>query len=73
VNSGFVVTDGSENDCLVLLKVRSPRETVARLRSSGYSTFRLVEKMYREDEKVYLEGDMPERCDYMSIMFARRC
>ena len=72
VNSGFMVTDGSENDCLVLLKVRSPRETIARLRSSGYSYFQLVEKMYREDERIYREEDMPERCDYMSIMFARR-
>jgi precorrin-2/cobalt-factor-2 C20-methyltransferase len=72
VNSGFMVTDGSENDCLVLLKVRSPRETVSRLRSSGYSRFHLVERMYRDDEKVYREDEMPERCDYMSIMFARR-
>jgi precorrin-2/cobalt-factor-2 C20-methyltransferase len=72
VNSGFMVTDGSENDCLVLLKVRSPRETIARLRSSGYSYFQLVEQMYREDERIYREEEMPERCDYMSIMFARR-
>ena len=28
VNSGFQVTDGSENECLVLLKVRSPREVM---------------------------------------------
>ncbi|MDW5562492.1 MAG: cobalt-factor II C(20)-methyltransferase [Methanomassiliicoccus sp.] len=72
VNSGFMVTDGSDNECLVLLKVRSPRDTIARLRSSGYSKFHLVERMYLENEKVYDEDEMPERCDYMSVMFARR-
>lgn len=72
VNSGFQVTDGSENECLVLLKVRSPREIMSRLRSSGYSKFQLVERMYLDNEKVYSQDDMPERCDYMSVMFARR-
>jgi len=72
VNSGFQVTDGSENECLVLLKVRSPREVMSRLRSSGYSKFQLVERMYLDDEKVYSQDEMPERCDYMSVMFARR-
>lgn len=72
VNSGVLVTDGHENDCLVLLKVRSPRETMTELRSRGYSEFRLVERMYLENEKVYGQADMPERCDYMSVMYARR-
>lgn len=72
VNSGFMVTDGSEHECLVLLKVRSPREVMSRLRSSGYSRFHLVERMYLDDEKVYGQEEMPERCDYMSVMFARR-
>ena len=72
VNSGFQVTDGSEDGCVVLLKVRSPRETMAQLRSTGYSEFHLVERMYLEEEKVYHGEDIPETCDYMSVMFARR-
>lgn len=72
VNSGFTVTDGSDNECLVLLKVRFPRKTMAQLRSSGYSRFHLVERMFLDNEKVYDEDRMPERCDYMSVMFARR-
>jgi precorrin-2/cobalt-factor-2 C20-methyltransferase len=72
VNSGFTVTDGSEDECLVMLKVRSPREIMSRLRSSGYSKFHLVERMYLKDERVYGQDDMPEKCDYMSVMFARR-
>ena len=72
VNSGLLVTDGSEHGCMVLLKVRSPLETMANLRKRGYNEFFLVERMYLEGEKVYGEEEMPERCDYMSVMFARR-
>jgi precorrin-2/cobalt-factor-2 C20-methyltransferase len=72
VNSGFTVTDGSDNECLVLLKVRSPRKTMAQLRSSGYTRFHLVERMFLDNEKVYDEESMPESSDYMSVMFARR-
>lgn len=72
VNSGFTVTDGSGDECLVMLKVRSPREMMTRLRSSGYTQFHLVEKMYLEEERVYHGDDIPEKCDYMSVMFARR-
>jgi precorrin-2/cobalt-factor-2 C20-methyltransferase len=72
VNSGFLVTDGTKSDCLVMLKVRSPREAMTQLRSSGYSRFHLVERMFLEREKVYHGDDIPETCDYMSVMFARR-
>lgn len=72
VNSGFMVTDGSGDECLVMLKVRSPREMMAKLRSSGFSQFHLIERMYLEGEKVYHGDDLPETCDYMSVMFARR-
>ncbi|MBI0583886.1 MAG: cobalt-factor II C(20)-methyltransferase [Methanomassiliicoccus sp.] len=72
VNSGFTVTDGTEDECLVMLKVRSPRKVMKRLRSSGYSRFHLVERMYLENERVYGQEEMPEKCDYMSVMFARR-
>lgn len=72
VNSGLLVTDGSENGCMVHLKVRRPLETVAALRSQGYKEFFLVERMFMEGERVYQESEMPQKCDYMSVMFARR-
>ncbi len=72
INSGVLITDGSDQGCLVHLKVRSPREMVTQLRSQGYSRFQLVERMYMDGEKVYAEDEMPERCDYMSVMFAQR-
>ena len=67
-----MVTDGSDEECLVMLKVRSPRKIMDRLRSSGYSQFHLVEKMFLDGERGYHGDDIPERCDYMSVMFARR-
>jgi precorrin-2/cobalt-factor-2 C20-methyltransferase len=73
VNSGLRVTDGSDDECLVLLKVRSPREIMADLRARGYSEFHLVERMYLDGERVYHGDELPERSDYMSVMFARRC
>jgi precorrin-2/cobalt-factor-2 C20-methyltransferase len=42
------------------------------LRSQGYNEFHLVERMHMGGERVYHEDDMPETCDYMSVMFARR-
>lgn len=73
INSGLRVTDGSDDECLVLLKVRSPRQTMDDLRARGYSEFHLVERMYLDGEKVYHGDELPERSDYMSVMFARRC
>lgn len=72
INSGLLITDGSEQACLVHLKVRHPRKMMEDLRAQGYSRFHLVERMYMEGERVYGEDDMPERCDYMSVMFAQR-
>jgi precorrin-2/cobalt-factor-2 C20-methyltransferase len=72
VRSGVLVTDGSEQECLVLLKVKRPREKVDDLRSQGYKEFGLVERMYMDDERTYTEAEMPESCDYMSVMFARK-
>ncbi|QLH75606.1 MAG: cobalt-factor II C(20)-methyltransferase [Methanomassiliicoccales archaeon] len=72
VNSGLEVSDGSEKACRVLLKVRRPRETVEKLRKEGFKEFVLAERMYMDGEKIYGESDMPEVCDYMSVLFARR-
>ncbi|OPY26681.1 MAG: cobalt-precorrin-2 C(20)-methyltransferase [Methanomassiliicoccales archaeon PtaU1.Bin030] len=72
VNSGLLVTDGSEQRCLVHLKVRAPREMMNDLRSQGYNEFHLVERMHMDGERVYRDEEMPETCDYMSVMFARR-
>lgn len=70
VNEGFTVSDGTSTDARVLLKVRRPRERADRLRSEGYREFVLVERMFFPDMRVYRTGDLPEKSDYMSVMYA---
>ena len=60
----------SDEECLVMLKVRSPRK-IGTGPPSGYSQFHLWRRC-SDGERVYHGDDIPERCDYMSVMFARR-
>lgn len=72
VNGSFCVSDGSGIGGQVFLKVRRPREKAEELKKAGYSDIVLVERMFFDDMKV-LRGDaLPEKSDYMSVMFARR-
>jgi precorrin-2/cobalt-factor-2 C20-methyltransferase len=72
VNEGFVVSDGTLSDTKILLKVRRPKERADRLRADGYREFVLVERMYFPDMKVYRNENLPEKSDYMSVMYARK-
>lgn len=72
LNGGFIVSDGQEPDTQILLKVRHPKEKAAELRREGYTEFVLVERMYFPDMKVYRNDDLPEKSDYLSVMYARR-
>ncbi len=72
VNEGFTVSDGTLSDTRILLKVRRPRERADQLRAEGYRDFVLVERMFFPDMKVYRNADLPEKSDYMSVMYARK-
>jgi precorrin-2/cobalt-factor-2 C20-methyltransferase len=72
VNEGFAVSDGTSCDARVLLKVRRPKERAEQLRSEGYGSFVLVERMFFPDMKVYRDDELPEQSDYLSVMYARR-
>lgn len=72
VNSGFSVTDGSEPGAGIFLKVRSPKKKAAELQKEGYQTFVLVERMFFSDMRVYHDNELPEKSDYMSVMYARK-
>jgi precorrin-2/cobalt-factor-2 C20-methyltransferase len=72
LNSGFIVSDGPEPDDRILLKVKYPKEKADQLRREGYRKFVLVERMYFADMKVYHNDDLPQKSDYLSVMFARR-
>jgi len=72
LSGGFTVSDGAEPDARIILKVRRPKEKVAELRKAGYREFVLVERMFFSDMKVYRGDDLPEKSDYLSVMYARR-
>jgi precorrin-2/cobalt-factor-2 C20-methyltransferase len=72
VNDGFSVSDGTVSDTKILLKVRRPQERAGQLRAEGYREFVLVERMFFPDMKVYRNADLPEKSDYMSVMYARK-
>jgi len=72
VNGGFTVSDGTGSETCIFLKVRKPREKAAEMRAKGYNEFVLVERMYFPDMKVFRNDELPEKSDYMSVMYARR-
>jgi precorrin-2/cobalt-factor-2 C20-methyltransferase len=72
VNAGFTVSDGTLSGTRILLKVRRPKERADQLRAEGYTEFVLVERMFFPDMKVYRDADLPEKSDYMSVMYARK-
>jgi precorrin-2/cobalt-factor-2 C20-methyltransferase len=72
VNEGFSVSDGTTSDTKVLLKVRRPREQASRLLAEGYREFILVERMFFDNMKIYRNTELPEKSDYMSVMYARK-
>jgi precorrin-2/cobalt-factor-2 C20-methyltransferase len=72
LNGGFMVSDGQVPDSRILLKVRNPKKMAEELRKEGYYDFVLVERMFFPDMKVYRNGDLPEKSDYLSVMYARR-
>jgi len=69
---GFVVSDGAEPSALIRLKARRPKTIVNDLRRDGYREFVLVERMFFNDMKVYRDDEIPEKSDYMSVLYARR-
>jgi precorrin-2/cobalt-factor-2 C20-methyltransferase len=72
LNGGFIVSDGLEPDSRILLKVKRPKEKADELRREGYREFVLVERMYFADMKVYRNDNLPEKSDYLSVLYARR-
>ena len=69
---GFIVSDGAAPSALIRLKARHPKKIVSDLTREGYTEFVLVERMSFPDMKVYRNEEIPEKTDYMSVLYARR-
>lgn len=72
LNGSFIVSDKGAPDARIVLKVRRPRERAETLRKEGFNEFVLVERMYFPDMKIYRNDDLPEKSDYLSVLYARR-
>jgi precorrin-2/cobalt-factor-2 C20-methyltransferase len=72
LNGGFMVSDGEVVSSRILLKVRNPKKKAEELQKEGYHEFVLVERMFFLDMKIYHTNDLPEKSDYLSVMYARR-
>ncbi|OPY36680.1 MAG: cobalt-precorrin-2 C(20)-methyltransferase [Methanoregula sp. PtaU1.Bin051] len=72
LSDGFIVSDGGVPDVRILLKVRRPKEMAEELIAEGFSRFVLVEKMYFPDMKIYRDDELPEKSEYLSVMYARK-
>ena len=72
VAGGFLVSDGNGPESRIFMKVRKPAALAASLSEEGYSEFVLVERMFMPEQRVYRGGELPEKSDYFSILFARR-
>ena len=72
VAGGFLVSDGNGPESRIFMKVRKPAALAASLSEEGYSEFVLVERMFMPEQRVYRGGELPEKRDYFSILFARR-
>jgi precorrin-2/cobalt-factor-2 C20-methyltransferase len=72
LSGGFLVTDGGEPGGRILLKVKRPRDMIKNLQTEGYREFVLVERMFLPDMRVFRGEDIPEKSDYLSILYAGR-
>jgi precorrin-2/cobalt-factor-2 C20-methyltransferase len=71
LNGGFVVSDGADPSALIRLKARHPQKIITDLKKEGYREFVLIERMFFPDMKVYRDNEIPEKTDYMSVLYAR--
>ncbi len=72
IQKSFSVSDGSDPDVRITLKVRHPQKIAAELKKEGYSEFVLVERMYMDDMTIYTNENLPEQSNYFSILYARK-
>jgi len=72
INEGFTVSDGTMSDTKILMKVRKPRAKAASLKAEGYREFVLVERMFFDDMRIFRNDELPDKSDYMSVMYARK-
>ena len=72
ITGGFSVTDGAPVRSQIRMKVKKPKEIAETLRKDGYTKFALVERMYMNDMKIFMQDELPDRSSYFSLLYAER-
>ena len=71
LDKSFQVSDGSEVESIIKTKAIRPRRLAQELRGEGFQEFILGVKLCTPEETI-LRGEMPEKSDYFSVLYARR-
>ncbi len=67
----FEVSDGSAVDAIIRIKATRPKKLAEELRQRGFQDFTLGTRLCTPEETI-IRGEMPEKSDYFSVLFARR-
>jgi precorrin-2/cobalt-factor-2 C20-methyltransferase len=67
----FEVSDGSAVEAIIRIKATRPKKLVEELRQRGFQDFILGTRLCTPEETI-IRGEMPEKSDYFSVLFARR-
>jgi precorrin-2/cobalt-factor-2 C20-methyltransferase len=67
----FEVSDGSAVEAIIRIKATRPKKLAEELRQRGFQDFILGTRLCTPEETI-IRGEMPEKSDYFSVLFARR-
>jgi precorrin-2/cobalt-factor-2 C20-methyltransferase len=67
----FEVSDGSPVEAVIRMKATRPKRLAEELSERGFGEFVLGTRLCTPQEKI-VRGEMPEKSDYFSVLFARR-
>jgi precorrin-2/cobalt-factor-2 C20-methyltransferase len=71
LSGSFQVTDGSPLEAMIRMKAVHPQDIEMELREEGFNEFILGVRLYTPQEEI-IRGDMPEKSDYFSVLYARK-
>jgi len=72
LSKSFSVTDGSPFESVIRMKATRPAKVAAELSEEGFDEFILGVRLYTPEESI-IRGKMPDRSDYFSVLYARKC
>lgn len=71
LEGSFAVSDGSPLDTVIRIKATRPKEMARELQERGFEQFVLGRMLCTPEERI-IRGELPERSDYFSVLFARK-